>query len=503
MAEADDIIAKVSAYNRKKDTAPGKEPEPAPLFEHKLVYDSTAEGLEPVYFWLLDFLQPQVDEVIKINDNFSASPGSGYFSEIGARMTKMQEEGMKILGVVNQVVKSVINLIYDMKEFEIRISYYKKLDKKETKKEGLLALKQIWMDNVDIKRGAGSINRMTYELGFATLRDAFMASDSVGEVQKWELNDRVRRVLEPRVGEFLEWVDRSRAEITKRFEIEKSYLKSQVSTLRLYSKWVRPYLKSAEELRMRDVEKSRRPWMVSAFNTMVLELSILGAKEIKVKDAVDTKVLPLKFRRMDEKKKFRKTFFIVLIDFAFRGIPRRVPESHYVHGGRVEVKFRCYTMNEDELILFKNRLNKSDLTSSLKLAQDVSDESMDQLIHDIEHFTEKKEEEKEETDEDLNPFTALLGIKKRKKEEKKEESVKVLSKDEMEEKEIAEKAAKIEKEKGPKPDSYEESVIRKLAEKNSIDMGFSLVDKYKKAHGMAAFPGAPPKFEIPTKNPYF
>jgi len=111
----DDVIAEVSQYNRDKILWKiKKEIKPGAALKYKLVYDSSAEGLEPVYFWLMDLIQGFGLEVTKINDNFAASPGSGYFSEVGARATRMQEEGMKILGTVNQVVKSVINILYDL-----------------------------------------------------------------------------------------------------------------------------------------------------------------------------------------------------------------------------------------------------------------------------------------------------------------------------------------------------------------------------------------------------
>ena len=489
---ADKIIKEVSPVNNK-----------APLMEYKLVYDSSVETLEPVYFWLLDFLQPLMD-VVKIKDNFVASPGSGYFSEIGARATKMQEEGMKILGAVNIVVKSIIQLLYDLKEFEIRIKHYDNAEKKETMEEGMLALKQIWMDNVDVKRGMGSINRMTYELGFATLRDAFMSVNSVDDVKRMDLNDRVKRVLEPRIAEFQEWIKRSKSELKRRFEIERTYLRSQISTLKLYSRWVKPYLKAAEELSMRKVEDSRQPWIVNAFNTMVLELSLFCSKAISVESSVYDKLLPPEFKKMDDRKKIRKTYAILLVDFAFRGIPRRVPESHYVHGGRAEVYFRAYTLNEDEKIMFEHKMDQSDIAAALGLANDITEESLKQMIEDIKYFLEKGdiEEKKEKKEPQSNPFTALVSAFVEpflpKKKEPAEEGE---TKEEKELKKLKEMIAGLKQ--GIAPDSYEERTVRKIAQKNAIDMCFKLNDKYKKAHGMAAFP-TPPKFEMfYSKNPYF
>src|SRR3989338_1196242 len=132
---------------------------PKPVWENQLVYDSSSDTLEPVYFNVLDMVEGRGLKVEKIIDNFSAAPGSGYYAEIGARATRMQEEAMKILGSVNTVIKSIVNIIYDLKEIEIRLKQYDlaKSKDKEQKLSGILGLKQVWMDNVDIKKGAGSI----------------------------------------------------------------------------------------------------------------------------------------------------------------------------------------------------------------------------------------------------------------------------------------------------------------------------------------------------------
>ena len=61
---------------------------------------------------------------------------------------------------------------------------------------GLLGLKQIWMDNVDMKRGQGSINAMTSgNLNFVTLRDSFMVANSVKEVEDIEGADKLYKLI--------------------------------------------------------------------------------------------------------------------------------------------------------------------------------------------------------------------------------------------------------------------------------------------------------------------
>lgn len=470
----DDILEIIAEINsRYRDPANKEKIKPLPIWENQLIYDSSSETLEPIYFWLLEKMETFFGEAEKVVDNFTASPTSGYFAELGARATRMQEEAMKILGSVNTVVKSIINIIYDLKEYEIRLKQYEiaKSKKKEERETGLLGLKQVWMDNVDIKRGRGSINMMAYDLSFTTLRDAFMVANSVEDVDKMDLNDRVKRVLKPRIAEFIEWHKRSESELRKRFEIEKVYLKSQVSALQLYSRWAKPYLKTAEQLRMKETAS---PNLVSSFNTILLEVTLLGIKEIDIKELAYYKELPINYANLKLKRKY---YACALIDLNFRGIPRRITqEGHYAFGGRTTADFAAFTLNEDELALFHDKLKKSEISEALKLVELTTSESLDQLKEDIDKYIEKRPEQEEEKKEEpeANPFTALFGLarkqenkagKKKKEEEKRLEEI---------------------KKKGIKPDSHEESIIRKVGEMQAAENCFNIYNIYKKTHDMAS-----------------
>ncbi|MAG11067.1 hypothetical protein CMI44_02030, partial [Candidatus Pacearchaeota archaeon] len=102
-----EIINEISPYYQEKG-----EPES----EHLLVYDSRTEQLEPIYFWILDLMNNMLDETTKFVDNFSSSPGSGHFSELMGRATQMQQQGNKLLADVGMITRSVLSIIYDLKE---------------------------------------------------------------------------------------------------------------------------------------------------------------------------------------------------------------------------------------------------------------------------------------------------------------------------------------------------------------------------------------------------
>ncbi len=459
--DVDKLISKICPRYKNKE---GKA---SPAWEHMIIYDSTSEQLEPIYFWLLDFWRETLGwkEVIKLEDNFAASPGGGYFSEVGAKATKMQEEGMKIMGTINTLIRTIINLIYDLKDFEIRLTQYDQASNQKDKRiaeSGLLALKNIWLDKVDMpQRGRGSIHQMTYELGYTTLRDAFMVASNLDAVDKMDLNDRVKRVLKPRLAEFFVWKERSEKELRKRFDIEKAYLKSEVSALKLYTRWAKPYLKNAEELAMR-AGSSRNPDLVNAFNTMILEVTAMGKRKVDIDKASNEKFYPLPkaFKKYKERRKY---YSIMLLTFTFRGIPYRTPQGHYVFGGRVEVHFRAYSLNEDELKVLDKELEKADLGLALNLVEETTDSSLKALQEDLDHFIQGEDETSKEE--------GKKGDKKGKK-DKKEYTIGTIPKD-----------------------NFEESILRRYAEIKAAKPCFKLYHIFKKSKGMATF--LEPEFDVP------
>ncbi len=452
---------------------PSEEVKENPLSEHFLVYDSNSETLEPVYFFILDLMNDFGLETEKLIDNFTSSPGSGHFAELGQRATIMQQQGTKILADINNVIRSVLNIIYDLKEFRIRLDQYNDL-KTDKKDSAILSLKQIWMDKVDINKGNSSIKAMALgQAGFQTLIDAFLVVKEIKDVDKVDLNDRVKRILRPRVLEFNRWLEESEKELRKRYEIERTYLKTQVNSLKLYSRWAKPYLKAAKDLEMKEI--GREPALVKAFNTIILELTLLGKRKINVKEEAISGNLPKEFEKIYSKSK--NYYSCVLVNFKFRGIPQKVSQqSHYAFGGRAEISFKSYVLNEDELNKFYEILEDSDIDDALKLIEGATGESLEQLQEEIEYFLEEaKEKEVKKQKDSSNPFKAIIGGYN--EESKSTESTKSKASISLSPKKI-----KI------RPENFgEKNNIRPLAEEMAKDLAFKFFDIYKKAHGMPSY----------------
>jgi len=242
--------------------------------------------------------------------------------------------------------------------------------------------------------------------------------------------------------------------------------------LKLYSAWAKPYLTAAQQLTMS--EGGREPALVKMFNTMMLQLTLIGKRNFSLDwdDELFGENIP-KSLKPGNKKIYHE---IVMVDFNFRGIPQRTQQG-YVAGGKTMMTFRGYVLDNEELQKFYDEFDKSDVVDALSLVDGITKDSMDQLTADLNFFledevAEKEKKKKEKSRDTSNPFLALFGIydkkdKPKKKDTKKDDgAAKLTSKEKM----------------------IEKKYILPAAKKAVVDTTFSLFEIYKKVHGMAAFP---------------
>jgi len=470
------------------DKIPAEEVVAQPLCEHVAIYDSMSDTMEPLYFFIVKLMVDFGLSPKKLIDNFVSSPGSGHFGEMGQRRSLMQQQGQKVVSDIYMLLRAILQLVYDLRDFKVRLQTYTDFKSKDPyiKESALLTLKQIWLDKVDMQKGNSSIKGMALgQAGFQTLLDAFLVArdeslkDAGGNVI--DLNDRIKRVLIGRIREFNIWLMHSEDELRKRFKIQKNYLKSQVNTLKLYIRWAKPYLRAAEELSQTSLKGDKNPDLVNAFNTILLELTLFGSGAVSIHDNVVDGKFPTVLDSMDSKGELKRKYYsCVLVDFYFRGIPSKFSQrGDYAFGGRSQISFLGYALNEDELKKLEEFMGDSDVAESLRLIQGVTDDSLKEIQEDINEFLEDKDSEEKKKEEKLakgvNPFLALLGKYDSGGNEKKEEKKEDKSGDQK-------KSVVI------KPDNWiEKEHLRKIAKDEAVDKAFNLFDVFKKAHGMQSF----------------
>lgn len=395
-----------------------------PIEQHNLVYDlagSPNQILEELYFWILDYVNGVYGKTDKLIDNFVTSPGSSLFTENLQKRATAEQNASRMLGNVNEVVKSVVQLMWSVKEYDTLLIMYDNYHSRDEdeKEAALLSLKQRWLDKVDIQKGGSAIKQLAVtgaqQPGFVLLVDAFMAAKSAKDVKKIDLNDRLRRLVRQRAEEFFVWLKESEKGLRQRYLVEKNYLKTQMNNLKLYAHWVKPYLKAAQKLRENAEETSG---LVTAFNTALFELVLFGEGNYDPQSDVDKGELPVLF----SKKKFRKYSPFILVEMKFRSTPEAVGQ-HARFRGRIEIIFTSFSLNEDEHKVLKKELEKDDLGDLIGVVEGITSESLERIQADVDGVLKEIDRSENRGGDDANPFVALFSFagRGRGKTEKKEE----------------------------------------------------------------------------------
>lgn len=447
--------------------------------------DSFNPSVEPKYFWVIDFLKTMRYKVKKHWEKMGASVVSQFFGEMSTRRQFLERRGMEIMSTVNTVVKTIINLLYDLRELDRRLKTYDQLESKDPKlvEAADASLKRVWMDEVDTRKGGASINAMSQKgLEFITLRDAFMIAKSAEEVDKLEVNDRVKRILTMRLDEYLKWRDESNGELHMRKRVERAYLKSEVDSLKLYSQWARPYLKAAQRLQFEDVNLNDTD-LIQAFDQNFIEIKVRGTSEIRLKQffkkaGQERDVAPPESWPEDKKEAFKNEMYgppvysVMDVTFTYRTKPALVSQTQggggaYRYLGKLNIKFESYLLTPEEF----NLLEKQEDSEALDFIEGMTKESLDAMKKDINEYLDEEDSEE-----------------KAKEEKKKGESKPLL--DQWFGK-IGEKGGLL---GGLNTGIFDKAKLTQrmaAARAKVADHAFNIYDIFKKAHGMLSFPYYP------------
>ena len=449
------------------------------ISKYYIRYDSFMQSLEPLYFWTLDFVKKLGYNVEKVNESMAASVTSAFFGEMSARRMQLEKRGMEILGTINVIIKSIINLLYDLKELDRRLKVCDDFHSNDKSKAEAAdyALKRIWMDEVDINKGNASIAVMSTKLEFVTLRDALMAAKKPDDIENMDLNKRVKRIAESRLEEYLHWRDAYEKDLRQRKKIELSYLKSQVDSLKLYARWAGPYLKAAQMIGFKDI-KRKSPELIQAFDQSMINLTIRGYKTAFYYQAKLTpEGLPIKIKvppQLKGKKRDNwirlnmgpKAYAVIEVNFDYKTKPVNVGypgKGMYRFSGVCDIYFNGYAFSEED---FKE-LNHLEDEEALKFIEGLATESLGTLREDLEKY--------------LNEFEG----KEVKIEEKKEIKTKP-------KKEVKNRRRIL---------TGKEKIAYDLAKTKAAEDIYTVFDIFKVAHGLNSFGlKIPPKPDIFTEE---
>jgi hypothetical protein len=255
------------------------------------------------------------------------------------------------------------------------------------------------------QRTASNLLIMAQQLQFTTLPDLFFAIhpqtpeevEEVVETQASEFNKLVRATLKRKLFAYLTWRKETYKEIQNRKTFTLNYLRQHFNVIKMYTNWIKPYLKHIERLGG-EISMVTSPELIAAFEGSLVEIEILAQKL----PAGNTDV-----------------YACALLTFSYRTKPTmQFPgEGGYhrgpIHVGETKISWRGYTWTQakvDNFIKMKEMEDIELLTSIDKSLKDAMEALGEDLMKYLREAQEIKPEEAEKPAKPpgmLDPFTAI------------------------------------------------------------------------------------------------
>ena len=188
-------------------------------------------------------------------------------------------------------------------------------------------------------------------------------------------------------------------------QIERGLLRSKIESLKLYARWLGPYLKQARQLEQNTKGTAS---LVNLFNSAVAEVTLLAQREYPIDEDVDRGDLP----RFILKAGPRILFSVLILELKFRAAPERTAGGAYGYRGRFELTLTSYALNADDLAALRRELDRDNLDTTMRALGGDSGKAIAELVRQVETLVAGPVKEKEPEPDDPNPFTSLFAFKK-------------------------------------------------------------------------------------------
>lgn len=425
MAEKEDKKNFVHKFLDKfKQEEPAKEEKkevklPKETCKSNLIIQQTTATTEKYYFWILNTLRDRVplgysaDDglVEKISDIYTATEASSYFGNVVTRKGHIQDRVTQYLTAVGGLIKNLFQMVRELRLIDERMEYYKK--SKEGDNGAEITLKDMWVTLVEggVENPA-SVTGLASKVSFVTLPDLFYTinpKDGLNGVDRevdnlQGFNERVKYTLKKKLKQYYTWKEQTEKEFTVRRNFILKALRQTYHTIKMYSSWLKPYLRNLKNLEMANIDS---PDLVNAFETSQIELELVATK----------KRYSLKTELGMVEREYQHVVPIIQVKFKFVTIPDMAFQKDYQHrgpshGGRTTIEIRGFVMNKEEFEIYKKKKEDEDL-EILKSIDESVEAIGDELLKYIKEaeaaFEVKKEEEQKMKMKDIfEPFTAIF-----------------------------------------------------------------------------------------------
>lgn len=371
---------------------------PKSLRHCRLLWEVYDLSLEEPYFWLLDYFKDAFPIIEKIEDSFAAAENSAFFGVTQQRLGAQQDRVSQFLATMGKMVKELFQMVRELRIIDERLGYYDAIEAElskpvgERSKTAEITMKGLFVDLVQGGgKSAASVYGMARELEFVTLPDLFFDAPPFKDDKELNqhlksleanFNKNVVRVLQRHLGQYMEWKKRTHQEHRNRKIFQLKYLQQHFDIIKMYLTWVKPYLRHARALTMKEKSLTSAE-LVSAFEGSLLDVEILARREIG------------------------KAHSCVLVTFNYRTRAElKVQQEGYqrgpVHIGRMVVTFRAYAWSEEQLQKYKELKQKElfellgDVSTSVQQAMESLGEELFRYLEEAKGTAAEKKEEKKE-----------------------------------------------------------------------------------------------------------
>ena len=265
----------------------------------RLVLESMQGGVETHYFWILNFLRGKIygrgykdENIIKIKDIYTAGEASSLWGSQEQRKGIQQDKVSQYMATIGKMIKDTFQIIRELRIIDERLALYDEYNAfasgDNNKESGAVALKGTWVDIVEGgTKNPASVFGLASQVNFVTLpdlfftvtpKDAFSVDKEVNKLKGKGINRKVREVLGRKLKQFIIWKEKTEKEIRSRKTFILKYLRMHVNNIKLYTNWIKPYLKAIRQLQ--SGSSADNPLVGSTFESADAELEILAKGEI-------------------------------------------------------------------------------------------------------------------------------------------------------------------------------------------------------------------------------
>lgn len=410
--------------------------------EYNIVVKQADKGVESYYFWFLNTLDQYVPitNIKKTKEVFASSESSAFWGELARRRSEQERRATSIMKHLNGMVRGLHEIVRTLRKIDERLDKYKSMDKGNEGDE--LALKDYWVMRVEGgTKSPSSVTGLAEKVGFASLPDLFYTTMLGGEyeeeeidnlvkkkVEKYDIPEKVTYVLERKLTQFLRWKERTQQELKTRKEFNVKALASRLHQIKLYTEWVKPYLKAIERMQEEpeELEGEEAAALMTPYATTVLNYEIVGWNtSYSIEERIGGREVETESRNYEH--------YIPTLVIEFKqiskpaSVKRRGRHSAYSHPGKLEITVRGRVQkaveHNGEYVpkIIKEREGEK-LDSMLDLLSNTIDSSLRALKDDLKEYVggrlsgKEKEEllgEKEEKEEGEEEWEGLIPGAKR------------------------------------------------------------------------------------------